>query len=206
VEKTSYTNSLGDLVSRREKEQREKYEKNYEAKDNFVYIIQGKIALEATEDKIIVLMDKFRSGYECSTCKGSGVGTICPDCKSGFNNRGFTCKTCEGDYRRWEGKDCPTCKGRGSIILIPDSAKSLPTSGTIVSAGPKCVSRRISEKVIFGAHVGFFLPFKGNVRLRIMREHEILCTMYLLEESEETKRSLGDFYQIDEQINNEGDL
>lgn len=193
---------LGELVTRHDKELRQKMEVDYSTQENLVLVVQGKIALEAVEDKILILMDRFRSGYECSMCMGTGEGRRCIDCNNGVNSRGFKCKVCEGSPDKWLGKTCPQCKGRGSTIIIPDSAKALPTSGTIVSAGSLCTKRKVGERVVFGAHVGFFLPFKGNVRLRMMREHEVLCKLYIIDSSAPKEQVLGDFLQIDEQPNN----
>lgn len=202
----SYTEGLGELVSRHDKELRSKYAVDYQVDEekNLVLVVGGKIALRATEDKIIILLDKFRSGYECSMCGGDGQGKRCVDCKNGVSARGFKCKVCEGNPDRWIGKSCPQCKGRGSTIIIPDSAKSLPTSGIIVSIGPECKKRKVGQRVVFGAHVGFFLPFKGNVRLRMMREYEPLCELFLLDTKDTDV--LGDFLQIDEQPDNTGGL
>jgi hypothetical protein len=199
---------LGELVTRHDRELREKYAKEYEIKEekNIVLIVGGKIALQAIEDKIIILLDKFRSGYECSACGGTGIGEKCKDCVNGINFRGFKCKTCDGDPERFIGKTCPVCKGRGSSIIIPDSAKALPTSGMIVSIGPQCTKRKVGERVVFGAHVGFFLPFKGNVRLRMMREYEPLCQLFILDTEADTQKVLGDFLQVDENPDNTGSL
>jgi len=196
------------MVDRSDKELRAKYAREYEVDEekNLVLVVEGKIALQATEDKILVLLDKFRSGYECSMCGGDGAGRRCIDCKNGVNSRGFKCKICDGNPDRWLGSSCPQCKGKGSTIIIPDSAKALPTSGTIVSIGPACTKRKVGERVIFGAHVGFFLPFKGNVRLRMMREYEPLCLLYMLDEGSEGEKVLGDFLQIDESPYNQGEL
>lgn len=206
VNSTSYVESLGDLVGRADKEQRRKFSTDYEVDEekNLVLVVGGKIALQATEDKIIILLDKFKSGFECSFCGGDGRGRRCVDCINGVNSRGFKCKICDGEPDRWIGKTCPQCKGKGSTIIIPDSAKALPTSGTIVSVGPECKKRKVGERVVFGVHTGFFLPFKGNVRLRLMREYEPLCLLYLLDTDD--KEVLGDFLQLDENPDNSGDL
>lgn len=209
MSESTYTEGLGELVARHDKENRERSSINYQVDEekNLVLVVGGKIALRAIEDKIIVMLDKFKSGYECSLCGGTGDGKKCIDCVNGVNARGFKCKTCEGDPNRFIGKNCPQCKGRGSSVIIPDSAKALPTSGTIVSIGPECRKRKIGQRVVFGAHVGFFLPFKGNVRLRMMREYEPLCELFLLETDEKEKdKVLGDFLQVDEQPDNSGDL
>lgn len=201
----TYAESLGELVGRADKEQRRKYAIDYEVDEekNLVLVVGGKIALRAIEDKIIILLDKFKSGYECSMCGGSGEGRRCVDCVNGVNSRGFKCKVCDGVPDRWLGGTCPQCKGKGSTIVIPDSAKALPTSGTIVSVGSDCKKRKIGQRVVFGAHVGFYLPFKGNVRLRMMRETEPLCELFLLDNNKDV---LGDFLQIDESPDNRSEL
>lgn len=150
---------------------------------NTVYIVAGQLALEATEDKIIIQLDPFRSGYECKTCSGKGTITKV----------------------RYEGaepeiKQCSDCNGIGATIVVPESAKALPTSGRIVSCGPLCEKRAIGERVLFGAHTGYFLPFKGNIRLRIMREHEVMCKIYGIEKDIQ----LGDFMVFEEDENFRG--
>ena len=40
---------------------------------NAVFVVQGRIALEAVEDKIIIMLDPFRTGFECKLCDGSGI-------------------------------------------------------------------------------------------------------------------------------------
>lgn len=208
IEQTSstYTEGLGELVTRHDRELRQKFNVDYKAEDNLVLVVGGKIALKAIEDKIIILLDKFKSGYECSLCGGTGEGQRCIDCVNGVNSRGFRCKVCEGSPDRFIGLSCQQCHGRGSTIIIPDSAKALPTSGIIVSIGPDCKKRQVGQRVVFGAHVGFFLPFKGNVRLRMMRETEPLCELFLLDTNEDNERVLGDFLQVDENPNNTGEL
>ena len=166
------------------------------AKDNMVFIVNGKIAVEATEDKIVVQLDPFKTGYECKKCGGSGKEPkICNICQGEGKNRfGEVCKTCEGDQSKFLGQDCRECRGIGSLIVIPESAKTLPTSGRIVSTGPACVSRKIGERVLFGAHTGYFLPFKGNIKLRILREYEVMCMIHSID----TDIALGDFMVLEE--------
>jgi len=172
---------------------------------NIIYVIQGKIGLEAVEDKILVLIDKFRSGYECKRCNETGVIGLCAcelEQRPGTNRLGGVCKICNGSYESLRGKECPDCKGSGQTIIIPESTKSMPTSGKIVSRGPKCTVREIGERVIFGAHTGYFIPFKGNVRLRMMREHEPLCLVHAIDPNV----VMDDFMVHEEPINNSGEL
>lgn len=165
---------------------------------NVILIVEGKIAVEAVEDKIVIQLDPFKSGYECKSCNGTGIGLPCVECSgTGKNRHGSPCKVCEGDPKKFEGKTCVACKGQGTSIVIPETAKSLPTSGRIVSAGPECKKRIIGERVLFGAHTGYFLPFKGNIKLRIMREHEIMCLIHGVDKD----IAMGDFMVLEEDGN-----
>lgn len=167
-----------------------------ERNDNVVFIVAGHLALEATEDKIIIQLDPFRSGYECKTCNGTGTQSVCSRCNgTGKDRFEQLCPVCNG--QPFISKDCPDCKGVGASIVVPESAKALPTSGRIVSAGPLCTKRQVGERVLFGAHTGYFLPFKGNIRLRIMREHEVMCKIYGIEKDIQ----LGDFMVFEEDSN-----
>jgi len=136
---------------------------------NVVNLTALGINLEAVEDKIIVLIDHYKSGYECTDCGGTG--------------KIITKSIVEGGKDKEE--TCSTCGGKGGILIIPEMSKSLPTSGVVVSVGEKCKSYndpdckvRLGARVVFSPHIGTFLPIKGNIRLKIMREHEPLCVMY----------------------------
>lgn len=166
--------------------------------ENCVFIVQGKIALEAVEDKIIIMLDPFKTGYECKTCDGTGYELPC-SCVSGVDRFLQACKKCGGDPNAFAGKECRDCNGIGSLILVPESAKSLPTSGRIVSMGPGCKKgadgqyiTKVGQRYLFGIHVGYFLPFKGNILLRCMREHEVLCRVYSLERN----IAMGDHFAV----------
>ena len=196
----SYIDSLGALLKRQDDESKaqKQGQVSYDTEKNFVYAVQGKIALEATEDKVVILLDKFKTGFECSNCKGTGLLGKC-GCDAGVNRFGTACTKCNGEPDKNVGDDCPICKGRGTSIIIPESSKSLPTSGIIVSAGPQCSKRAVGERILFGAHTGYYLPFKGNVRLRIMREHEPLCIIHMLDNGDDV---LGDFIYHEDPIDN----
>ncbi len=165
-----------------------------------VFIIQGKIAVEAVEDKILILLDKFKTGYECKTCDGTGILQKCATCSGvGADRFGQACKECDGSLNIYP-KDCDRCKGVGASIIVPETTKGMPTSGIIVSAGPKCKDRSLGERVLFGAHVGYYIPFKGNVRLRCLREHEVMCLMHKIDPNATTE----DFQILMEPIDNRG--
>jgi co-chaperonin GroES (HSP10) len=170
--------------------------------DNTIFVVAGKLGLEAIEDKILILIDKFKSGYECKDCNETGIYVSC-ECErretpgryiSGNIDR--VCRFCEGNYEERRGKTCPSCHGTGSTIIMPDNAKAIPTSGVIVSIGPGCKTRKIAERVLFSAHTGYFLPFKGNAKIRCMREDEPLCLIHAIDNTQ----TLGDFLQIEDSL------
>lgn len=167
--------------------------------ENVVFIVEGKLAIEATEDKIVIQLDPFKTGYECKRCNGSGKEPkVCPTCNgSGLDRWQQLCKACNGEQDLIAGKECKECRGIGSTIVVPESAKQLPTSGRIVSVGPECSKRKIGERVLFGAHTGYFLPFKGNIKLRIMREYEVMCKIHGIDKDV----ALGDFVVLEEDGN-----
>jgi co-chaperonin GroES (HSP10) len=164
---------------------------------NVIFVVQGKLGLEAIEDKILVLVDKFRSGYECKECAETGIFISC-ECErqghAGQNRLGGICKYCEGKYQERKGRTCTSCQGTGSTIIMPENARAIPTSGVIVSIGPKCTTRSIGERVLFGAHTGYYLPFKGNAKIRVLREDEPMCKILAIGNNE----VLGDFLQVEE--------
>jgi hypothetical protein len=170
------------------------------SEDNVIFIVAGKLGLEAIEDKILILIDKFKSGYECKDCEETGIFKFCECERRGTPGRYISgnidreCRICEGKYAEMRGQSCRPCHGTGSTLIVPDNAKAIPTSGVIVSCGPLCKTRKISERVLFGAHTGYFLPFKGNAKIRCMREDEPLCKIYSLD----SNKTLGDFIQIDD--------
>jgi len=171
---------------------------------NTVFIVQGKIALEAVEDKILVLLDKFKSGYECKTCNETGVLETCPCINTDhesykYKGSPIPCSYCGGEPSLFTKRTCPDCKGEGTTLIIPETSKGIPTSGVICSVGPLCKTRHIGERVIFGPHVGYYLPFKGNVRIRVMREFEPMCKIHALDNN----LALGDFMAFEEPQRND---
>lgn len=104
---------------------------------NVVELEKLGISLMAVEDKIIVMHDDYKSGFECKTCKGEGKLTGCQTChNSGKDRFGQTCKSCNGVPMN-HITVCPDCKGKGGLLVIPETARSLPTTGIVVSMGPE---------------------------------------------------------------------
>lgn len=178
-------------------------EVQYNKDENTVFIVAGKLALEAVENKILILIDKFRSGYECKDCNETGIYQTCECERKGTPGRlvygkiDKACPYCEGIEATREARrnsPCKACNGTGSTLIMPENARAIPTSGVIVSVGPLCRVRKIGERVLFGAHTGYYLPFKGNAKIRCMREDEPLCKIHAVDNN----LVLGDFIQIED--------
>ena len=141
---------------------------------------------EGWADKLIILIDDYRSGFECQTCNGTTKVRVQCGCviagRPGLKNRfSEQCEECHGDYQSKDRMEtCTACGGKGALLVIPQTAKSLPTTGTIVSVGELCkLSGSVrGRRVAFSPHTGTMIPLKGNVRLKIMREHECLCSVF----------------------------
>lgn len=118
--------------------------------------------IKARGESIIVVVDLFKSGYECKTCKGTG--------KIAMKRVEFG-KGLIDDYI-----ECSTCQGKTGILVLPDEAKSLPCTGVIVSIGSGASHRddlKLYDRVLFGPHSGRFIPIsKAGALLKIMHERE----------------------------------
>lgn len=170
--------------------------------DNIIGLTEIGIGLEAVGDNILVLVDSYRSGYECTACLGTGQLRMKSRCncdpdipneelevKRGTRNRfDAACEICGGDYlsKRIETLVmCEKCKGKGSSLFIPENAKTLPTTGVILSKGPD-VTRggiEVNRRIIATPHSGVFLPMKGSIPIRCYRQHEPLCVMYNIDKT-----------------------
>lgn len=178
--------------------------------DNVIGLMEIGIGLEAVGDNILVLIDSYRSGYECTACKGTGklkqiTRCVCdPDisdeelneargygvergARNRFGRIDAPCLECAGDYMSKRVNriiECPTCKGKGATLIIPDSAQSLPTTGVILSVGPDVTRSgiEINKRIVCTPHSGVFLPMKGNIPVKCFRQHEPLCVMYNLKQ------------------------
>lgn len=166
---------------------------------NVIELVDLQIAMQAIENKIIVKVDQYKSGYECKTCSGTGK---------------IKSTVVEGSMR-----DCTDCEGKGATLHIPQNAQSLPSTGVIMSMGPACQSQMIKKelafakakraecsgtsdwdfwnedvkdkeeqfkecllhvgtRIVFGTHTGTKIPLRGEIKLTIMTEKEPLCVLF----------------------------
>ena len=141
----------------------------------------GPIGFEALFDKILVVEDEFRSGYECDTCSATG-SIVCAECKGtgkSFVNEKITCKACHGVTTL----SCPDCKGKGVFLDIPDVAKNRPTTGEVKSIGSETVTLKRGDRVIYPSFCGEVMDLNGvdpktgkevKVVIRMLREKEVI--------------------------------
>jgi hypothetical protein len=123
----------------------------------------GELTLEAHADRIVVVEDEFRSGYECATCGGTG-NIKCADCSDGTSavNPLIKCKSCAGTT--WIL--CADCGGKGALLVIPEQSERRPTTGTIVSVGPDVARLTRFQAMLYAIRefFGFKVPAKRLAR------------------------------------------
>ena len=167
--------------------------------ENIIWV--GETGFEADADRVIVLIDEFKSGYECLKCGGKDVRKLhgqevsvipCPDCggkgtrpKAGNAKLEVKCSECDGE----KVVPCPDCKGKGGALIIPEKNEGAPATGRILSIGPLVPAgkRKLGERVMFGSWQGMEYGITGKMRttgeektvnIRILRDEEIACKLH----------------------------
>src|SRR5215472_3883130 len=84
------------------------------------WIKLGTMEMEASGDRVIVVQDEFRSGYECVRCRARDIRMISQDQQRSV----IVCDDCVGTGRQKSvvagaTRVCQTCSGRGWIVC-PD--------------------------------------------------------------------------------------
>lgn len=134
----------------------------------------GHLKFEALGDRLIILEDEFKTGYECSKCNGHGkIG--CYECSAqGTKPNGKKCSSCEGSGH----VVCDQCGGKGGLIIAPETAQRRPTTGRIVSAGDRVQHLRVDQNVMYSNFSGYVVDLERAgqpICLRIVHETEVLC-------------------------------
>jgi len=134
----------------------------------------------ALNEKILVSVDVFKSGYECRVCKETGkLKKFCECETSGRPGKKYTtdqiaeiketlghdiaaarthvlCPECQGNYMsKREEVTCSACKGTKVILELPGTSKSQPTTGVIVSMGHKAKDHLEAEGIKLGDRILF---------------------------------------------------
>jgi co-chaperonin GroES (HSP10) len=135
------------------------------------------VAFEAFGDRILVIEDEFRSGYECKTCSGAGK-LKCPYCGGSGASKlvpHARCGKCEGTS--W--LTCSDCNGKGGTLVVPEIAQRRPTTGEIVSVGANVQHLKVGDSVMYGSFTGHVSELEAQngekVVLRTLHEAEILA-------------------------------
>lgn len=137
----------------------------------------GAFKIAGYGDRLIIIEDKFKSGYECRACNGTGK-VQCPDCDGDGRNRvnpELWCKSCKGTPGQ---ATCSECDGKGGLLVIPEQSQRRPTTGRIVSTGGKVKDFEVGDDVLysnFAGHASDFPLEQGMVCVRILHESEILA-------------------------------
>lgn len=144
----------------------------------------GELTMEACKDRIIVIEDEFKSGYECTRCEGAG-SLLCENCngtgKSSIS-KDARCSQCQGRKHIV----CPECKGKTVVqggIVVPEASERRPTTGVIVSIGPDITKFERNQSVLYTSFSGHVLDLTAYdihgrevlVVIRIIQESDILC-------------------------------
>jgi co-chaperonin GroES (HSP10) len=154
-------------------------------------VINEEIAIESLFDRVVIVEDKFRSGYECITCNGlKHTGVQCKYCKGTTFHKGKPengacpdCSTGGGPLARSLGYEiCPSCKGTGSssIVMPEEKEDTRPTIGTIQSIGSLVKTVQVGDRVgytNFSGHI-FDIGRKDKIKIRILKESEILFRLH----------------------------
>jgi co-chaperonin GroES (HSP10)/DNA-directed RNA polymerase subunit RPC12/RpoP len=143
---------------------------------NIVFV--GNTGFEAADDRLIVLQDEFKSGYECARCGDKehrfkpGIG--------GQTESVIDCENCngKGHYQKGEGLStntvfcslcertgkvpCPDCDGKGSkTIVLAEDQKGRPTTGTVVSVGFGVQRYKLGDRVCYPSFSGHAFDLTG---------------------------------------------
>lgn len=149
---------------------------------------------EALNEKILVSLDQYKSGYECKTCKGKGMVLKRCDCtktdRPGYQysteqlhdigaalGQGIRdarmiidCPACNGDPSSVETViTCPDCEGKTGLLIIPDTAKVIASSGVVVSMGRIAREKadyKIGDRILFSIHAGSMIPTKSGLMFK----------------------------------------
>lgn len=147
----------------------------------------GGVKFAAWGDRVLILEDEFRSGYECAACGGSGKAP-CGDCRgTGAHFRGevrIKCSHCENG-----AVTCPECAGKGGLIVAPEVSQRRPTTGEIASVGPGHYQNgifipttvKVGQRVMYSNFAGYVVDLTRagrKVSIRILHETEILTLLW----------------------------
>src|SRR5271167_3021653 len=93
--------------------------------------------MRAVGSKILVIVDTFKSGYECRECKGVGhrIGLVPQRTTEMLGPNLPTMQMVETKIT------CESCNGKGTLLHLSDESKSLPCTGVVASLGAEAKAK-----------------------------------------------------------------
>ena len=147
-------------------------------------IIGEREAFRAMGDRVIVLEDPYKSGYECDECDGVGHhGVTCPFCKGtkfqkGDKEKGY-CPDCNvgtlGVAKSLGYVPCEKCRGNAGYLIVPDDAKRRPPTGVIKARGKDCNLFDVGDRVMYTNYTGTDFELRGGHKVRIIKETDVMA-------------------------------
>jgi co-chaperonin GroES (HSP10) len=165
----------------------QKVNKFYDPTLNTYTVLEGQLALRAMGDRIIVLEDKFRTGYECKECEGLGYAenVLCATCKGERIEKAVredledrACTQCTQSGYPTGRQRCSACNGKGALVIVPQTSERRTTSGKVYSVGPDCSLFKLGDHVLYGSYAGTAVTLKNRYTIRILHEDEIIAQVY----------------------------
>jgi co-chaperonin GroES (HSP10) len=169
----------------------------------------GALTMEAFNDRLIVIEDEFRSGYECTVCFGKtkvpcgkcgAKGfALCDNCRGSGQSMlapGARCTLCSGAGKLLcdacngaKTVACESCAGRGVVeggLVIPEASERRPTTGVVVSTGwmvnsrlAKLFSLFTGKQIIKRGESLIYTSFSGHVYELELPDDEIVVIRVL---------------------------
>jgi len=135
------------------------------------------------EGRVLVLIDGFKSKYDCTMCRGKGhTDEKCPRCNgakvffNGVSDAPCTsCSTGEGGVAKTYGfKLCPQCNGRQGTIIIPDTSQKNTDTGNVLAISRTDINEvKPKMKVLLATYSG--IPFRFmDMDMKVIVEKDIL--------------------------------
>lgn len=127
--------------------------------------------IKALGENILVIVDTFKSGYECRECKGLGHRVVKVPTDTGEKLPGGIPKM----TLLTQELKCEACNGKGTLLHLADESKALPCTGVVASMGAEAslnAEFKLYDRVLFGPFSGRFVPLKAGVLIKLMGYRE----------------------------------
>jgi len=127
--------------------------------------------IRAFGENILVIVDTFKSGYECRECKGLGHRNM----QTWEQTGEFLAQNLPKMALKNTQIKCEACGGKGTLLHLADEGKALPCTGVVASMGFEAMAKaefKLYDRVLFGPFSGRFVPLKAGVLIKLMSYRE----------------------------------